>query len=625
MSVNGDVANFAADEEDFYHVLGMDFIYACSRYMFLTKLSPCFPAGVTRDASEKQINIAFKKLALKYHPDRNVDDEYAAVKFKAVNDAFHVLNDPGKRRAYDQRYDKTSPSTSTDVTLSSGSDVATTEGNSLTGIGRVFGAVISRFGINTQISQDIIATAQAICRNGGIEGGGPPLDQRVSDLPWGWAAEAKVDRQTAAYYRLTADPQHTEIGFIIHGRSVSKGKFKMIMFDKDGTVMHQVDSSKDKDANYTQATFFFTNFDTYHLGEATTVAAPPQPSPLLAAAEKDKSFPPVLSRLETFTHSSRKLASGQYLLCVYGDNLFGKTAFSIIAVPAKMDSPEVRGLEELDEILLESKRSLAHLKTEYILAKAAYERVLEKISATEDKLDGDVSRREKFYTGFIDASIREFSPMSTDFESINQQQQQQQVSGSIPIPLVGSAHGSTNPVQFSSSPPTASSLSGAVSLLGAVGKSVSATGLGNSSSHANTQHSHKQQSTTTGSTVSSGAVAGDDVHAGDRDSTGAAGGGSSGVLGYLTTNTISVASNAASVTTNAAQTATAAGGWIARRFSCKFCRSAVHCPVNVIRHPPRPSLMCVTVFPVLYSGYSIHCQDPCIRTRSTCGRIGGVQ
>lgn len=566
MSVNGEATNFAADEEDFYHVLGMDFTDICSLYMFLTNLSPYFRAGVTQDASEKQINIAFKKLALKYHPDRNVDDEYAAMKFKAVNDAFHVLNDPAKRRAYDQRYDKSSPSTSTDVTLSSGSDVATTEGNSLTGIGRVFGAVISRFGINTQISQDIIATAQAICRNGGIEGGGPPLDPRVSDLPWGWAAEAKVDRQTAAYYRLTADPQHTEIGFIIHGRSVSKGKFKMIMFDKDGTVMHQVDSSKDKDANYTQATFFFTNFDTYHLGEATAVAPPPQPSPLLAAADKDKSFPPVLSRLETFTHSSRKIASGQYLLCVYGDNLFGKTAFSIIAVPAKMDSPEVRGLEELDEILLESKRSLAHLKTEYILAKAAYERVLEKMSATEDKLDGDVSRREKFYTGFIDASIREFSPMSTDFESINQQQQQ--VSASIPIPMAGNAHGSMNPVQFSSSPPTASSLSGAVSLLGAVGKSVSATGLGNSSSHANTQQSHKQQSTNTGSTGPS-AVAGDDVHAGD--SIGPTGtGGSSGVLGYLTTNTISVASNAASVTTNAAQTATAAGGWIARRFSCKF-------------------------------------------------------
>lgn len=581
MSVNGDVTDVVVDEEDFYHVLGIKYISIYLIYMLLTSESPLLPVGVTRDASEKQINIAFKKLALKYHPDRNVDDEYAAVKFKAVNDAFHVLNDPIKRRAYDQRYEKTSPSTSTDVALSSGSDVATTEGNSLTGIGRVFGAVISRFGINTQISQDIMATAQAICRNGGIEGGGPPLDQRVSDLPWGWAAEAKVDRQTAAYYRLTADPQHTEIGFIIHGRSVSKGKFKMVLFDKDGTVMHQVDSSKDKDANYTQATFFFTNFDTYHLGEATTVAPPAQQSPLLAAAEKDKSYPPVLSRLETFTHSSRKIASGQYLLCVYGDNLFGKTAFSIIAVPAKMDSPEVRGLEELDEILLESKRSLAHLKTEYILAKAAYERVLEKISATEDKLDGDVSRREKFYTGFIDASIREFSPMSTDFESIIQQQ----VSGSIPIPGVGSAHGSMNSAQFSSSPPTTSSLSGAVSLLGAVGKSVSATGLGNSSSHANTQQQQSHKHSTTTSSTASSSVAGDDVHTGEGSGTT---GGSSGVLGYLTTNTISVASNAASVTTNAAQTATAAGGWIARRFSCKFV-------VLGLWYALDPSLICVCI------------------------------
>jgi curved DNA-binding protein CbpA len=503
----------ATDDDDFYHVL-----------------------GVARDASEKQINLAFKKLALKYHPDRNVDDEYAAVKYKAVNEAFQILMDPVKRRLYDHR-NENPPSASaviTDVSLAP-SETTTAEGTSLTGIGRVFGAVISRLGIpiNTQISPDIMATAQSICRNGGIEGGGPPLDPRVSDLPWGWAAEAKVDRQTAVYYRLTADPQHTDLGFIVHGRSASKGKFKMIIFDKDGTVLHQIDSFKDRDASYTQATFFFTTFDTYHLPDSHLHHN-------ISEKDKEKSFPSVFSRLEMFSHSKKKIVSGQYLLCIYGDNLFGKTSFSIIAVPSKMDAPEVRGLEEVDEYLLQSKKSLEQLKNEYIMAKTAYEKVLEKISTTEDKVDSEVIRREKLYTGFIDASIREFLPISVDFETV-QQESIPPISANIAIPA--SQFGSTNSggVLHSSSPPSAMS---AVSLLGAVGKSVSG-GVGNTSK----------------SIATSG---GDDLHQDNH------GNSSAGVLGYLTTNTINVASNAASVTTNAAQTATAAGGWIARRFSCKL-------------------------------------------------------
>lgn len=58
--------------------------------------------GVSKDADQKQIKDAFRKLALKYHPDRNRDSEAAADKMKAVNEAYAVLSDAGKRREYDR-------------------------------------------------------------------------------------------------------------------------------------------------------------------------------------------------------------------------------------------------------------------------------------------------------------------------------------------------------------------------------------------------------------------------------------------------------------------------------------------------------------------------------------------
>ncbi|SDU38065.1 molecular chaperone DnaJ [Halopseudomonas salegens] len=58
--------------------------------------------GVERGASDAELKKAYRRLAMKYHPDRNPDDEDAIEKFKEANEAYEVLTDGNKRAAYDQ-------------------------------------------------------------------------------------------------------------------------------------------------------------------------------------------------------------------------------------------------------------------------------------------------------------------------------------------------------------------------------------------------------------------------------------------------------------------------------------------------------------------------------------------
>lgn len=58
--------------------------------------------GIEKSASQDEIRSAFRKLAIKYHPDKNKGNKAAEEKFKEINEAYQVLSDPQKRSNYDQ-------------------------------------------------------------------------------------------------------------------------------------------------------------------------------------------------------------------------------------------------------------------------------------------------------------------------------------------------------------------------------------------------------------------------------------------------------------------------------------------------------------------------------------------
>ena len=57
--------------------------------------------GVVKSSSPEEIKKAYRKLALKYHPDKNKGDKTAENKFKEAGEAYHVLSDKERKTSYD--------------------------------------------------------------------------------------------------------------------------------------------------------------------------------------------------------------------------------------------------------------------------------------------------------------------------------------------------------------------------------------------------------------------------------------------------------------------------------------------------------------------------------------------
>lgn len=58
--------------------------------------------GIPRTAAAGEVRAAYRRLALRHHPDRNPGDKEAERRFKEISEAYHVLSDEEKRRRYDQ-------------------------------------------------------------------------------------------------------------------------------------------------------------------------------------------------------------------------------------------------------------------------------------------------------------------------------------------------------------------------------------------------------------------------------------------------------------------------------------------------------------------------------------------
>ncbi|KAF1782674.1 DnaJ domain, conserved site [Phytophthora cactorum] len=303
--------------------------------------------GVEKTASELEIKTAYRKLALKYHPDRNAGSVEAADKFKQASAAYAILSDPNKRRQYD-------------VAGDSGKDMEfeSVDVESMGGFGRVVGALFTKIGmpIPTQISQTVLSAARDLCdeRNNSTQ-----LPQ-VTQMVFGMERHAKVDKQDAHFYKLQVDKDRESVVFMC--RSASKSKFKLVLFDQHGAVRMVQESVKK--ARCTAADMYLSS----------TVELMDLNPELWPGANSDSELPEIFSKFRQIldqVSEDRRAVAG--------------------AAQYPTSEHELAGI----------KHDLDALQKEYVAAKKAFEEVCGRVEAKQIRTEELLQEREQSYEAFL--------------------------------------------------------------------------------------------------------------------------------------------------------------------------------------------------------------------------------
>mmetsp|Transcript_13862 Transcript_13862/g.42977 ORF Transcript_13862/g.42977 Transcript_13862/m.42977 type:complete len:371 (-) Transcript_13862:60-1172(-) len=187
--------------------------------------------GAAKDEDQHGISKKYKKLALKYHPDRNRGEgqEAAAAAFREVSDAYAVLSDPNKRRQYDLHGDEGLDAAETNAFES-------VDVKSQSWASRFLLAQVSKLGvpIPTTVAADVLSKA---CELAEAE------LQGVAPLKAGVAATGSLKISEAAFFRVRVDAATAKAGLVLAARSRRKNdKFRLLVFDERGGVRRQAES-----------------------------------------------------------------------------------------------------------------------------------------------------------------------------------------------------------------------------------------------------------------------------------------------------------------------------------------------------------------------------------------------
>jgi len=344
--------------------------------------------GIERTANQGQIKHAYRKLAIKYHPDKNPGNDDAAEMFKEVSTAYAVLSDPNKKRQYDLHGEEGSVQ-----------DLGSVNVEDLGTVGRLFGALVSKAGIPvpTEITQKVLTAAMHIGKgNTNVPGFDVP---KVTNVVWGQTVTGTVERQNAHFYKVNITDTDLQHGVIISCTSNGNDKFKVVFFDNDGHVTMVEESQKRK--THSEANLYIVPFARYNYNETM---------PLAMMKRLDEDVPPVFMILDTFDKDVKSLLSGGHLFCVYGDNWFQSVKYSLkCVVSVKPNSEVVKDIRRTEDKLVEKKRNLEAFQPEFCDLKKKYEEACKKLETDINETVELIQEREKQYDQYIGESSSKYS------------------------------------------------------------------------------------------------------------------------------------------------------------------------------------------------------------------------
>ncbi|CAN6178622.1 unnamed protein product [Urochloa humidicola] len=327
--------------------------------------------GVGRSATDQEIKSAFRRMALKYHPDKNGDDPVASDRFQEVTFSYNILSDPDKRRQYDASGFEAIESDSQELEL---------DLSSLNTVNTVFAALFSKLGV--PIKTTVSATVLEEALNGSV---------MVSQLQLGTSVQRKVEKQTAHFYSVDITEKQSKMGLVCRVHSNDKSKFKLLYFEleENGGLSLALQEDSVKTGKVTAAGMYFLGFPVYRF-EQNNLAA--------VAKDSDGAF---FKRLDSFQPCDiHELKPGTHFFAVYGDNFFKSANYTIEVVCGESFPAEKEMLRNVEAKILTKRAELSKFESEYREVLAKFTEMTSKYTQEMQTIDQLLKERNEIHASY---------------------------------------------------------------------------------------------------------------------------------------------------------------------------------------------------------------------------------